>query len=290
MRIGADIMARLARGQILSGLPPALTAACALTLCGAALLVGRPPRAAATPTLSGVLNSAATDGASSSQDPPLVPAAQPTTPYPEIKVAVSPLARPYFPNGTDFIARIVPASTFTVTLANLPVLARPRRERKPELPPQPAPAVVQAPPPPAMAPAQPVTPAPPRPTQPMTFTEFDEALRDSATTQTINVRLKHSGVSFRATHVGRIGDRAAVRFAIANEESSDFFLSIVNVWANDAPVRSETAGPYACRSGQEIFGVLHFAAGDAVGKKVKVELVQSGGERRRFALALDYRF
>ncbi len=287
MKLLAAVRYRLPEGQPLSSLSPVITAPCTLLLCGAALLVGRPPRSAAAPPLAGILYSAAND---SRAEAALSEAGPPAPSYPEIKLSVSPTARAAFPQGSDFVAHIVPpaASTFTVTLAHSTASApRPRRAAR-EVQVSSAPLAAQEPTPPPVP--EPTPPAPPTPTQAASFVELDEALRGSPTTETVNLRLKRSGITFRATHVGRLGDRAAIRFAIANEEPSDFFLSIVSVWADTAPIHSETAGPYACGAGREIFGVVHFAGGDAAGKRVAIELVQSGGERRRFKLSLDHRF
>jgi hypothetical protein len=143
----------------------------------------------------------------------------------------------------------------------------------------------------AAAPPRAATPAPkPEAAGAAAFGELDEALRQSPTTQAVNLRVKKGGVVFRITHVGPVSGRAAVRFAIANEESTDFFLSIVNVAADGNPLPAEAAGPYACRAGEEIFGIVHFSPQSAAGKRLTITLVQSGGERRRFHLALEYRF
>jgi hypothetical protein len=120
----------------------------------------------------------------------------------------------------------------------------------------------------------------------MTFGELDDALRSSPLTQTLNLRLKLDDISFRITHVGRVGNREAVRFAIANAGNGDFFVSIINVAFGGKAIHSETAGPYSCGSGQEVFGIVHFASDIAAGKVITVELVQSGGEHHRFALKL----
>ena len=85
-------------------------------------------------------------------------------------------------------------------------------------------------------------------------------------------------------------DRGVVRFALANEEAVDFFLSIINVTVGGAPIHSEVAGPYVCAAGQEVFGIAHFALADVTGKSVSIELVQSGGDRRRFSLDIPYKF
>jgi hypothetical protein len=116
----------------------------------------------------------------------------------------------------------------------------------------------------------------------MTFAQLDEALRAAPTTQTVNLRTKQGGVTFRITAVGRVGDRQVIRYAIANEEDSDFFVSIVNVSAAGKPLRSETAGPYSCAAGSEVYGIVHFPP--AAFQTVAVELVQSGGQRRHFSL------
>lgn len=290
MKLIAAVRYRLLEGQPLSSLSPAITAPCTLLLCGAALLVGRQPRIAPAAPLAGILYSAATESPAAAALGEAGPPA-PAPSYPEIRLSVSPAARSSFPQGSDFIAHIVPpaASTFTVTLAHSTAPPAPRLRRAArEVQVSTAPLAAQEPPPAVPEPTPP--PAPPVATQATSFVELDEALRGSPTTETVNLRLKRSGVTFRATHVGRLGDRAAIRFAIANEESSDFFLSIVSVWADSAPIHSETAGPYACGAGREIFGVVHFAGADAAGKRVAIELVQSGGERRRFKLALDHRF
>jgi hypothetical protein len=138
--------------------------------------------------------------------------------------------------------------------------------------------------------AQPVQAPLPKPTQPVTYTEFDQALRASPTAEAINPRLKRGGVTFRATHVGAVVDRGVVRFALANEEAADFFLSIINVTVGGAPIHSEVAGPYVCAVGQEVFGIVHFALADVTGKSASIELVQSGGDRRRFSLDIPYKF
>jgi hypothetical protein len=134
-------------------------------------------------------------------------------------------------------------------------------------------------------------PAPkPEAAGPAAFGDLDEALRQSPTTQALNLRVKKGGVVFRITHVGKARGRAAARFALANEEAADFFLSVVNVSAGDSPIPAGTVGPYVCRAGDEIFGVVHFTPEAASGKRLTVTLVQSGGERRRFQLALEYPF
>ncbi|MBI5239128.1 MAG: hypothetical protein HY926_01515 [Elusimicrobia bacterium] len=130
----------------------------------------------------------------------------------------------------------------------------------------------------------------PEPAGPVAFGDLDEALRQSPTTQALNLRVKKGGMVFRITHVGRARGRAAARFALANEEAADFFLSVVSVSAGGAPVLADTAGPYVCRAGEEIYGVVHLAPEAASGKRLSVTLVQSGGERRRFQLALEYPF
>jgi hypothetical protein len=150
-------------------------------------------------------------------------------------------------------------------------------------------AVAAADPAPVAVPAVAPPPAP-KPTFPPTFAEIDDALRASSTVQAINFRIKKGGVSFRLTQVGRVGDRYVIRYAIANEESSPFFLSIVNVAAGGKPILSETAGTYSCPTGQEVYGVVHFSPAAVAGKNVVVELVQSGGEHRRFSLTADYAF
>ena len=64
--------------------------------------------------------------------------------------------------------------------------------------------------------------------------------------------------------------------------SPSFFVSIVNVSAAGKPIRSETAGPYSCAAGSEVYGIVHFLP--AASQTVAVELVQSGGQRRHFSL------
>jgi hypothetical protein len=122
----------------------------------------------------------------------------------------------------------------------------------------------------------------PAPTQAMTFAALDEALRAAPSTQTLNLRTKQGGVVFRITAVGRVGEQQVIRYAIANEEDSDFFVSIVNVSAGGKPLQSETAGPYSCAAGSEVYGIVHFLP--AASATVAVELVQSGGQRRHFSL------
>ena len=217
-----------------------------------------------------------------------------------VEIGVDAALRASFPASTEVLVRFVPVEASTVTIVDAAtwretsrVAAKATREMEdrrrrqpikrlpepvPAAAPIVAPPVVQAPPP------------PPEPTLPRTFSEIDEALRAATTTQSINTRLKKDGVSFRLTHVGRVRDRYVVRYAIANEETADFFLSIVNVTAGGKPIHAETAGPYACQTGQEIYGVVHFSPKDAAGRSVALELVQSGGGRRRFSLAVPYAF
>ena len=119
-------------------------------------------------------------------------------------------------------------------------------------------------------------------TRARTFVELDEALRAAPTTHPVNLRIKSGGVTFRITAVGRVGDQQVIRYAIANEEDLDFFVSIVNVSAAGKPIRSETAGPYSCAAGSEVYGIVHFVP--VASQTVTVELVQSGGQRRHFSL------
>lgn len=265
----------------LAGLSPIATASVTGVVCALSIWGTRAPLGPKAEPLSGVLFAAP---ASSETVHPPDAAATALSGLPEVRVSASPLVRTALPPGSRFVADIVAVSTFAITLAEFPHAAR-KALRKPRKAAASVPAV------PAKAAITPPVTAPrPEAPQPATFTEFDEALRASPTTETINVRLKRSGVSFRATHAGRVGNHAVVRFAIANEEGSDFFISIVNVFADGEPIHSETAGPYACRSGQEIFGLVHFTAAEAVSKTIAIELVQSGGERRRFLLNLGYRW
>jgi hypothetical protein len=276
----------------MSRLSPVVTAAVVGCLCILAAVMG--PRQAATSSvpIAGTLYSVTTDSMTAINDgsqPASVPYPTLSLP-PELRISVDPAARAALPPGRDeFLVRFIApeSSTFTLTLGRRsaasvnPTSARPLKPR-----PIPAP-VVAAVPVPVEAPAP-----PPRPkaAQPRNFTEFDEALRGSSTAQAINQRLKRVGVTFRITHVGRVGDRGVVRYAVANEEAPDFFLSVVNVSAAGKPVLSENAGPYACKSGEEIFGVVHFAPAAVVGKRIAVELIQSGGDRRRFSLPVSYPF
>lgn len=246
-------------------------------------------------------------------------------PLPELRVGLDQSARENLPPGLDFIVHLVPAGgtqlrlTSSQEAASAPKLgtapimpnpkvrgqhARARHEHRKAITPQERPssvpiaaaAPVAAPPaaptPPtaSVQPPVPTPPAAPTPTQAKTFGELDDALRSSPLTQTLNLRLRLDEISFRITHVGRVGNREAVRFAIANSGGGDFFVSIVNVSTGAKPIHSETAGPYSCASGQEVFGIAHFAAEIAAGKIIAVELVQSGGEHRRFALKLPIPF
>ena len=293
---------------------PVFIAIAVILLIALAALCGSCQRSATGQApIKGVLysvdaDSAATRAGISSDDLPL----------PELRAGVDEATREKLPPGLDFIVHLVPGGGTSLRLTSLqdatpaPKLgaAAIRRERGASEPhvrthhdgriaaehqKQPSPALIAAsaltiaPPLAASAtqPPTPTAPAPPTPTQAKTFSELDDALRSSPLTQTLNLRLKLDDVSFRITHVGRVGDREAVRFAIANAGSGDFFVSIVNVSSAGKAIHSETAGPYSCGSGQEVFGIVHFAADIAVGKVITVELVQSGGEHRRFALKLS---
>jgi hypothetical protein len=236
---------------------------------------------------------------------------------PELDIGLDPAARALLPPSSALIVRFVgiDESTFTLTLARrlqeTPGLAdeaskaaaaaaasaAKAAKKKAKRPAKKPSVVVAAVPAPSLASAAaPVltstaaAPATPKPTFPPTFAEIDGALRASSTVQTINVRLKKGGVTFRLTQVGRVDDRYVIRYAIANEDTDTFFLSIVNVSADGAPIHSETAGPYSCPTGQEVYGVVHFLPSAVVGKSVVVELVQSGGDHRRFSLTADYPF
>jgi hypothetical protein len=239
-------------------------------------------------------------------------------PLPELRVGLDASAKASLPPGLDFIVHLVPAglSKLTLTAAQsavpssdkglelkLPGTPLHNRQAKtgsrharktPQKLPEREPILTAAPAPkmstPTPAPAQqsvpavvaPLAPAAPIPTEAMTFAQLDEALRAAPTTQTVNLRTKQGGLTFRITAVGHVGDRQAIRYAIANEEESDFFVSIVNVSAAGKPLRSETAGPYSCAAGSEVYGIVHFAP--VASQTVEVELVQSGGQRRHFSL------
>lgn len=300
--------------MILDRIPPLGTAAAMASICLFTTWIGRPPQTAASgKPIEGTLFSLAADTAAAAgqaAQPAARPAARES--YPEVPLSLDSAARARFPGGTDFLIHIVEPEAAYVAL----VLARhqPKRSilgkavknsafpaKKPlasraglpiETPqtssatatstaaaaaPESTPRALQAPP-------------PPKPTLPVTYTEFDQALRASPTAEAINPRIKRGGVTFRATHVGAVVDRGVVRFALANEEAADFFLSIINVTVGGAPIHSEVAGPYVCAAGQEVFGIAHFALADVTGKSVTIELVQSGGDRRRFSLDIPYKF
>jgi hypothetical protein len=282
---------------------PLLTAAAvAAVVVGTAVLA--PNRQAAAPDrLSGVLYSIDADTQA---------ARTAAASMPELDIGLDPAARAVLPPASALIVRFVgiEESTFTLTLARrlkeasgltaeTPKAAA-SVKRKPKLSAtktlaKAAPVVstaaasVAVAPVPVLAPL--VTPPPaPKPTFPPTFAEIDDALRASSTAQAINVREKKGGVTFRLTQVGRVENRYVIRYAIANEDPDTFFLSIVNVSADGTPIHSETAGPYSCPTGQEAYGVVHFLPAAVAGKKVVVELVQSGGDHRRFSLTADYPF
>ena len=228
---------------------------------------------------------------------------------PEIDIGLDPAARALLPPAAALVVRFVgiDQSTFTLTLARrlheasdltagasktTGAVAKTKRKRpamKAAAPPTTTVAVVAVSTP-AAAPVVAAPPSPPKPTFPPTFAEIDDALHASSTVQAINVRVKKDGVSFRLTHVGRVDDHYVIRYAIANEETDAFFLSIVNISADGKPIHSETAGSYSCPTGQEVYGVVHFSPAVVAGKKVVVELVQSGGDHRRFSLTADYGF
>lgn len=273
-------------------LNPLATATTVAALCAIAAFIGG-GRRKTPPPLQGIIYSERTETASQ----PVRGLEEPAIVYPEIRLALEPSARASLPKGSTFVVHLVAPSSGTVLLALADRSRHMKRTAQPAAlpiatPPAPVPAQLPAPqsPEPTLE-APPAAPAPPKPTLPATFTEFDEALRGSPTTEGLNFRLRRGGVVFRITHVGRIGDRGAARFAIANEEAGDFFISIVNVTAAKAPIHSETAGPLVCRGGgQEIYGIIHFALPDVKAKNVAIELVQSGGDRRRFQLYVPYRF
>jgi hypothetical protein len=293
---------------------PLVTAAIVAGLILAAMIFGPRRHADRQQPLAGNLFSADADtstarGRAAQQD---------DLPLPELRVTLDASARASLPPGLDFIVHLVPAglSKITLTAAQSPTLPTdkgleqkfpgtslhgrqvkpssrhahktPQKlpERVPTLTAATAPQMSTSTPVPAQQPVQvvvaPLAPAAPIPTQAMTFAQLDEALRAAPTTQTVNLRTKQGGVTFRITAVGRVGDRQVIRYAIANEEDSDFFVSIVNVSAAGKPLRSETAGPYSCAAGSEVYGIVHFPP--AASQTVAVELVQSGGQRRRFSL------
>lgn len=277
---------------------PLITAAAVSLAVAGSSMVGTTRQVTRPERLSGVLYSASTDTRAARTS---------AASMPEINVGLDPAARDAFPSASALIVRLVDIdqSTFTLTLAHhfhensspkgtsarssLPLHRRSRRqvaiatERVVDA----AAAIPVSTPTPVAAEAPPLAP---KPTFPPTFAEIDNALRASSTAQAINFRVKKGGVTFRLTQVGRVGDRYVIRYAIANEESSPFFLSIINVAAGGKPVLSETAGTYSCSTGQEVYGVVHFSPAAVAGKSVVVELVQSGGEHRRFSLTADYAF
>lgn len=258
---------------MMSRINPLYTAVVVSICCVVSIFVGRRTTGSEAAPISGVLYTTALDSTT-------VRTEFRTPPEPPVTVAGQ--------NG--------PKSSIASTAgAGVQRKSRPRRTPAPvEPPPQivAAPIVAQvadpAPPPPPVVIAPPV--AKPKPPQAMTFVELDEALRQSSTAQTLNLRTKQGGITFRVTHVGRLADRGVVRFNIANEESADFFISVVNISQSRKPLPSETAGPYACRAGEEIAGAVHFLSSAVSGRTITVELVQSGGARRRFSLKLDYIF
>ena len=286
---------------------PLITAvAVAAVVVGTAVMA--PNRQAAAPDrLSGVLYSIDADTQA---------ARAAAASMPELDIGLDPAARAVLPPASALIVRFVgiEESTFTLTLARrlkevsgftagtpktaAVAAAAAVVRRKPKHPatktlakaaPVVSTAAVAAAP--APVPPPPATPPPaPKPTFPPTFAEIDDALRASSTAQAINVREKKGGVTFRLTQVGRVENRYVIRYAIANEDPDTFFLSIVNVSADGTPIHSETAGPYSCPTGQEAYGVVHFLPAAVAGKKVVVELVQSGGDHRRFSLTVDYPF
>jgi hypothetical protein len=292
---------------VITGNNPLITAvAVAAVVIGTSVLA--PSRQAPAPErLSGILYSIDADTQAAR-----VAAAS----MPELDIGLDPAARAVLPPASALIVRFVgiEESTFTLTLARRLKEAPPlttetskagavaaataAAKRKPKHsaaktiakagPAVSTPAVAAAPTPASVPLVTP--PSVPKPTFPPTFAEIDDALRASSTVQAINVRVKKGGVTFRLTQVGRVENRYVIRYAIANEDHDTFFLSIVNVSADGTPIHSETAGPYSCPTGQEVYGVVHFLPAAVAGKKVVVELVQSGGDHRRFSLTADYPF
>jgi hypothetical protein len=284
---------------------PLITAAAVAVVVVATSVLAPKRQVAAPEHLSGVLYSIEADTQA---------AREAAASMPELDIGLDPAARAVLPPASALIVRFVgiEESTYTLTLARrlreatslsdeasraaaaAAALAAKKKAKRPARKAPPV-AVIAAPSPmPAAAPivisSVVATPVPPKPTFPPTFAEIDDALRASSTVQTINVRVKKGGVTFRLTHVGRVNDRYVIRYAIANEEPDAFFLSIVNVSADGKPIHSETAGPYSCPTGQEVYGVVHFLPATVAGKNVVVELVQSGGSHRRFSLTADYAF
>ncbi len=267
----------------MAGINPLATASAVFLLCLFGLISGR-RTAAPPPIIAGALYSATADTAPASgfTEPSLPP-------LPQLAVAATSGRDARFPAGTSIVVRFVPPaqSSYTLTLVSRALPRAPKRVRPTKAPSQ----ALAAPPLPPPAPTATAAPVKGQPSpQPESFEDYDDALRRSATTQGINARLAQGDVAFRLTHAGSIGNEGVVRYAIANAGGPDFFVSVVNVYADGTPVPSETAGGYACRGGQEIYGVVHFKAGAVAGKKAAVELVESGGERRRFLLSVDHAF
>ena len=292
----------------MNSINPLLTAAVVAGLILWASVSGPRRRATLQQPLAGSLFSADTDtptvrcGAAQQDDLPL----------PELRVALDASARAALPPGLDFIVHLVPAGlskmTLTAAQSAVPPADNGLVQKHSDLPaaPPPAPQIelgprlvrgtprrqpkkvgtltsVTALSVSISTPTQPApTPAMPIPTEAMTFAQLDEALRAAPTTQTVNLRTKQGGVVFRITAVGHVGDRQVIRYAIANEEDSDFFVSIVNVSAAGKPLRSETAGPYSCPTGSEVSGIAHFLP--VASHAVAVELIESGGRHRHFSL------
>lgn len=286
---------------MISRIPPLIMAVGVAVISIIGTMTGSRHESSPTRNISGVLYSIDKDTQAAR-----VAAAE----FPEIDVGLDPAARLLIPAAPAIVVRFVGLSnsTFTLTLARrlVDASARPNTEVKSNTAPsvqslkkrgktakqpstrsQIAPNIPPALPKDTVAAASVMAPVA---TFPITFAEIDDALRGSSTVKAINVRLKKDGVTFRLTHVGRVGNRYVVRYAIVNEEGSDFFLSIVNVTAAGKAIHAEQAGPYSCPMSQEVFGVVHFLPSLVAGKNVVIELVQSGGEHRRFSLPVDFAF
>lgn len=224
-------------------------------------------------------------------------------PPPVLLVSLDPGVRTALPSSEEILVRFVPpaSSSFTLSLIRKePAQRSPRRSPAPFVhttlavssqpaklfAPDAAPAVPTVEAAAAMAVTKPTPAVPPPPT----FSQLDEALRESPSTQTVNQRTRDGLIMFKITHIGRLDGRNTIRYAIVNEEMTDFFLSIVNVAADGRAITASTLGSFVCRSHEEVFGIVQFPAAAAAGRRVELELVQSGGDRRRLRLPVEYAF
>ena len=120
--------------------------------------------------------------------------------------------------------------------------------------------------------------------QAASFETFDELLKRSDATYALSANFHKDGISLRLDALGTWSDLYLLKFVITNTTDREFFISGVEIRADDHPLATQLYMPYSCPPSDSVEGIITFAKSAVHSKKVGITVIESGGHSRRLPI------